>query len=391
MSSRIILSFDPGSSLTKVVYQLDCGEGVKNKKHLLLMESNVLRVPLSKVKAHQRSSSVADSVIDRIWVQSAKEEECEVAAVGFLAQQFWSGAQYKELKYEAALYKVLASIGLIVHEHQLVQPIHVNLSCLLPYSEYGNREQLRFLLAQNLERFSFLDTPVEARLELWQCFPESFGMLQLSQSQGSISSGQHVMLMFGHRNTSCLVYERGMLVEQSSMSTELGFYQLVEAIAQRASIQDEALLMQVLYKLEVLEKPINPQEPLIQCLCQSRDAGNQGTEARLIAKAINECVEEYWHLIKNWLTAQLPLNVEKVVIAGGAARYLQKRLHDYFSHVSDYWGEEHIPKIQKGLGFKQFGLDDVNSEALSIRMMDIYGVHHYVSQVQLANNISRKE
>ncbi|NEP76309.1 MAG: hypothetical protein F6K29_33120, partial [Okeania sp. SIO2G5] len=111
----------------------------------------------------------------------------------------------------------------------------------------------------------------------------------------------------------------------------------------------------------------------------------------LLANAINDCIEEYWHLIKGWLTSQLPLNIEQVVIAGGAARYLQKRLHQHFSDVSVYWGEEHIPKIQKGLGFKPFGLDEVNSEALSIRMMDIYGVHRYASTSPLMNNFLSKD
>ena len=377
MATRIILSFDPGSSLTKVIYQIDRGDGVGRKQYLQLMEPSVLKIPLTRVEVYQKAS-MSMPLADRLWVQSSCQDEYEVAAVGFLAQQLQlgSGERYQELKYEAALYKLLAVIGLIVIVHQLTQPVYVSVSCVLPYSEYGNREQLRSLLSQNMRSFQLLDTSIESILEHWECFPESFGMLHLAQAKRD-SPDQVVSLMFGHRNISCLVFCRGMLVEQSSQSTDLGFRQLVESVAQRASIQDRPLLMQVLYKLERLGKSISAEEPLIQRLCQSRDSTNRVTESHFIATAIEQCVEEYWCLVRSWLSSQVPLNIDQVVIAGGAAYYLQRYLGQHFSSTPQYWGEEHLSKLPKTLGFKAIGLDSdgVNSEAFAVRLMDIYGIH----------------
>ncbi|MEM9215677.1 MAG: ParM/StbA family protein [Cyanobacteria bacterium P01_F01_bin.150] len=390
MSVRIILSFDPGSSLTKVIYQIDRGDGVGKKQYLRLMEPSVLKIPLTRVEVHQKTSVLSMPLADRLWVQSRCQDEYEVAAVGFLAQQLQlgSGERYQELKYEVALYKLLAVIGLIVKTHQLPQPVYLSVSCVLPYSEYGNREQLRALLSQNMRSFQLLDASIEGILEHWQCFPESFGMLHLSQAK-SDAPEQVVSLMFGHRNISCLVFHRGMLVEQCSQSTDLGFRQLVESVAQRASIQDRPLLMQVLYKLERLGKLIRVDEPLIQRLCQSRDPSNRATEARLISTAIEQCVEEYWCLVRSWLSSQMPLNIDQVVIAGGAAYYLQRHLREHFSTTPQYWAEEHLGKIPKILGFKVLGLasDDVNSEALAVRLMDIYGIHQLAMSRRLSNRL----
>lgn len=387
VKTKIFLSFDPGSSLTKAIYQLDRGDGVEKKKHLLLMEPHVLSVPLSKVKAHQKTA-VAGPLGDRLWVQSQHQSEYEVAAVGFLAQQFMLGAggRYQELKYEVALYKLLAVIGLIVETHQLAQPVHLSVSCVLPYGEYGNREQLGALLSQNVRQFQFLETPIEAILDYWHCSPESFGFLNLAQGKKSQAQEHVVALMLGHRNTSCLVFRRGMLVPQASQSTDLGFRQLVESVAQRASIQDQSLLMQVLYKLERLGKPINAEEPLIQRLCQSRDPKNRSTEARLIANAITECIEEYWSLVSSWLSSQVPLTMDQVLIAGGVSHYLQPRLREYFWSITQYWGEDYLTKIPKRLGFKALGLDSdvVNCEAFTVRLMDIYGIHSWAMEQQSA-------
>ena len=389
--TKIFLSLDPGSSLTKVIYQLDKGSGLESKQYLLLMEPHVVSVPLSRVKAHQKANAVSGPLLDRLWVQCNRQDEYQVAAVGFLAQQLTlgSGGRYHELKYEVALYKFLAVIGLIVETHQLAQPVHLNVSCVLPYGEYGNCEQLGSLLSQSVRYFQLLDTPIEAIVDSWNCSPESFGLLHLAQEK-KVQREQTVALMFGHRNTSCVVFRRGMLVPQASQSTDLGFRQLVESVSQRASIQDQHLLMQILYKLERLGKAINPDEPLVQRLCQSRDVRNRATEARLISSAMVDCIEEYWCLVRGWLSSQTPLNMDQVVIAGGAAHYLQPRLQEYFSKTPQYWGEEHLSKIPKTLGFKALGLDsdEVNREAFAVRLMDIYGIHRLALSTQQLTNLS---
>ncbi len=73
-----------------------------------------------------------------------------------------------------------------------------------------------------------------------------------------------VTLVFGYRNTSCLVFERGMLVEGDT--TNLGFYRLIEKIMSQTSGQNRHQLTQSIYQLG---NPFNPENSRVSSLYKS--------------------------------------------------------------------------------------------------------------------------
>ena len=107
--SDLTLTFDPGSSLSKVIYHLADG-----RPRLLLMEPEVIELSLSSIDAHLRTRGNLGITRpeDDVWLQCGDSQQCQV--VGYLARQFLAAVRMNEVKYERALYKVLAAVGAIV-------------------------------------------------------------------------------------------------------------------------------------------------------------------------------------------------------------------------------------------------------------------------------------
>ncbi|OUC13277.1 MAG: hypothetical protein B0A82_18080 [Alkalinema sp. CACIAM 70d] len=364
--SDLTLTFDPGSSLSKVIYHLR-----DRTPRLLLMEPEVIQLSIRSIEAHRvtrGSLSVARSK-DDAWLQCGAGEQCQV--IGYLARQFLATVRMNEVKYERALYKVLAAVGTIAQETNLPKKFSIALSALLPYGEYQDAQRFHQLLKQHLKHYSFRGERLQAKLETFECRPEGGGLAMARVTQNGAEWFQQqtlAVLMFGHRNTSLLLFERGKLAIGNT--TDLGFHQLVDKVLNRTSGQSADSLTSAIYSIGNQIVPDNPQ---LQHLVKTRSPTEQELEREQIVTAILTAREEYWSRLQDWLDTMLP-NVTEVIISGGAALYLHDELENYFNRTPTYWGTDLQRRLQDLLGL-DYRSSRSDAEALSFRLIDVFGMY----------------
>jgi hypothetical protein len=370
----LTLTFDPGSSLTKVIYHLN-----KNSQpQLLVMEPEVIELSLQSIQMHIKTKGKISDIQpeDDAWVQCRSSQQCQV--VGFLARQFLADVPMHELKYEKALFKVLAAVGAIAQKTNLPTQFSVAISALLPYNEYQNSDRFQQLLTQKLKNYKFRGQRLQVKLELFECRPEGGGLAMARVSDNGASWFQCqtlAVLMFGHRNTSLLLFERGKLAVGNT--TDLGFYQLIEKVISRTSGQNKNALTHAIYSIGA---DINVNNSLIHSLVKTRLPSEQKREREQIVQAILTAREEYWSRLQEWLVSILP-PVSEVILSGGAALYLQDELQEYFDYTSIYWGVDLQRHLQELLNL-DYRSHLPNTEELSFRLIDAFGMYReFVAQL----------
>jgi hypothetical protein len=364
--SDLTLTFDPGSSLSKVIYCLSDG-----KPQLLLMEPEVIELSLDSITTYlkTRGSIGITRSEDDAWLQCSNGQQCQV--VGFLARQFLATVRMNEVKYERALYKVLAAVGAIAQQASLPRKFSVAISALLPYSEYQNAQRLQQLLKQHLKNYSFRGERFQVKLEAFECRPEGGGLAMAKVMQNGAEWFQKqtlAVLMFGHRNTSLLLFERGRLAIGNT--TDLGFHQLVDKVLHRTSGQSADSLTSAIYDIGNEITPTNAQ---VQYLVKTRSPSEQKLEREQIVTAILTAREEYWSRVQDWLDTVLP-NATEVIISGGAALYLHDELEGYFNQTPIYWGADLQRQLQELLEL-DYRSNRPDAEALSFRLIDAFGMY----------------
>jgi hypothetical protein len=363
----LILTFDPGSSLSKVIYQT----AIDTKSRLLLMEPEVIELSPKSIHTYLKTRGSMSLVRpeDDAWVQCSGSEKCQI--VGFLAQEFLGAVKMKELKYENALYKILAAVGAIAQKTNLPKKFNLGISALLPYSEYQNAQRLEQLLKQRLKSFWFRGERLQVKLEDFECRPEGGGLAMARVLQNGADWFTHqilAVLMFGHRNTSILIFERGKLAFGNT--TDLGFYQLVDKVLGRTSGQNSRNLTTAIYGIG---SEITPDNRLIDTLLKTKAQREQQLERKQIADAILTAREEYWARLKDWLDTVLPKATE-IILSGGAAMYLHDELEAYFDWTPTYWGIDLQTRLQQWLELDyRSSLPD--KDALSFRLVDAFGMY----------------
>ena len=362
----ITLTFDPGSSLSKVIYHL-----LDGRPRLLLMEPEVIELSMSSIDAHlkTRGNLAITRPEDDVWLQCGTSDQCQV--VGYLARQFLAAVRMNEVKYERALYKVLAAVGAIAQQTDLPRKFSVAISALLPYSEYQNAQRLQQLLKQHLKNYSFRGERFQIKLEAFECRPEGGGLAMARVMQNGPEWFQQqtlAVLMFGHRNTSLLLFERGKLAIGNT--TNLGFHQLVDKVLQRTSGQSADSLTSAIY---IIGNQLVADNAQVQQLVKTRSPTEQKLEREQIITAILTAREEYWSRLQDWLDTVLP-NVTEVIISGGAALYLHDELETYFSRTPTYWGTDLQRRLQELLGL-DYRSNRPDAEALSFRLVDAFGMY----------------
>ena len=174
--------------------------------------------------------------------------------------------------------------------------------------------------------------------------------------------------MFGHRNTSLLLFERGKLAIGNT--TDLGFHQLVDKVLNRTSGQSADSLTSAIYSIG---NQIAPDHTQLQHLVKTRSPTEQKLEREQIVTAILTAREEYWSRLQDWLDTMLP-NVTEVIISGGAALYLRDELEAYFNRTPTYWGTDLQRRLQDLLGL-DYRSNRSDAEALSFRLIDAFGMY----------------
>lgn len=303
-----------------------------------------------------------------------RKKNDSIVAVGLLARDLKAQYRMDALKYEGAIYKVLAIVGAIAQKHNLPSTLTANIGVLLPWGEYRSRQWLTELLSKALKSFYFRGQHLKVEVKHISCLPEGFGGLQLrvsEQGESWLQNRKVAVLMFGHRNTSYLWLERGGLRE--GKTTELGFHQLIQKIVERTPGQyDVDFLTSIVYRLG---KNIIPENKLLHTLLQSTQDKNRNREIVQITRVIRSARQEYWSLLKNWLDSVIPSSVHEVICLGGVAQYLRPEIEQQFAWTSLYWADEIIPQIKK----LHLPVPLDQQQDLAYRLVDVYGYSNYMS------------
>ncbi|MEA5625167.1 ParM/StbA family protein [Nostoc sp. UHCC 0251] len=369
--SNLIVSFDPGASLTKIVYELV----TEGKPCLMTMEPEMLKLPQSSIDAYMSSRKGLESPkpVDEAWVSSPADGDTQCTVVGFLARQFSASARLDKLKYETSIHKALAVIGAIAQHNKLPNRFSLSLTSLLPYGEYQNRQAFEQQLQAALKDFRFRGQRLRVKLERFECLPEGAGLAMIRQRQNGkewFNAQTIAVLMFGHRNTSLLLFERGKMT--AGYTNGLGFHQMVKRVIERTSGQDATALTSAIY---AAGSDITTDNQAIRTLVKSREPKNLDYELQMIVNAIATAKAEYWSRLYDWLESTLPA-VNEVILSGGAALYLEQELQECFQEISTYWGADLQQQVQEV--FKDKSNDYCHTfreqEALSFRLIDAFGL-----------------
>lgn len=361
----LLIGCDSGASLTKALYL--CQD---KKIQLLTMEPEVITLPCSSVKSYREGRIGAVNPEDDAWVQCSKKDSiCHV--VGFLARNFNAFSRLDLLKYEQALYKIMAVVGAIWEKSLFPKNFSVGITAMLPANEYVNREQLFEQLKKRLKNYYFRDRHLKADLVRFDCLPEGGGIaLARMNALGFdwFTRKTLVVLMFGHRDTSCLVFQRGVM--KLGETALLGFYQLVDKVIGRTSGQSRNSLTKAIYEIG---EDINAENEILRTLIKSEKASNVELEAKQLASAIKAARKEYWVLLQNWIDATLPEQLHELVITGGSAQYLRREIFDHLEWANPHWNTELQVEIKKALNLESSFGSAVEANALSYRLIDVYG------------------
>ena len=405
----LYLGIDCGGSQTKIVYQLSGAES----PGYLLMSPLVEEIKPEKIASYlDRKSSLGSPAPEREAYLKWQER---VFVVGDLAREFDPEDRTSEQKYENALYKVAAAIGVIVERLKLrlgKKKLEVHLGVLIPWNEYNDRsifeEQLRKILAG----FEFRGVSICCSIGSILVRPEGGGVAATYIRQNGIDwlhDKKVAVLMFGHRNVTALSFDRGKLTGDSPL---LGFSNFLDAVIERKSVDRELLSNAVMDTIARAYKDTHPETEADNCypewgqyspikgLAKAKDVELKEQECKLIVDAIAVATKEYWEKIEKWLGKTIPSAVDIVIISGGAGEFLQPDLERYFNaaHVLDgrayfykrtgeygakdydlpmpklLWGAEIVKLVREKFKISK----DKDDHNLAIRLADCYGLFDYL-------------
>jgi hypothetical protein len=361
---RLRISYDQGSSLVKAFYQINQRVGV------MAMEPEILYLPMTSIQSYKEGATALNASFPEndAWLSYKKRaEHCYV--LGHLAKQFHGSPKLDQLKFEQGTAKLMAIIGAIIQREGLDSEIEVEISALLPFGEYANRQQLIDQFSREAKNYYFREQKINVSTEGFACYPEGGGFVTgiiREKSKQWLAQRRIVVLMCGHRNTSLLVFEKGMLSD-ASQTTDLGFIRLVEGVIKKTALDSAESLTKAIYKVG---PDIDPKNPDLRVLVRAYEAGNFETEAEQIAEAIQNSRQEYWALIRDWLRSNVPDEMDEMIIAGGAAYYLKGNLDRFLAWAEPSWHRGEIPPQLKS-AFADFP----DQDSLIVRFRDVCALH----------------
>ena len=382
-ASKLTLIFDPGTSLTKVLYKAGRNGSVKH----LTMDSHLLTVGVEIVGRLNKTSDFGKPE-DNAWLQT-DDSSCHL--VGRLAQEYRALTSIKSLKYESIVPKILALIGAIAIKEKLSHFIKLDLAILLPYGEFSNSLELEKELLESIGQFKFQGDEYQVELQQSGFFPEGAGIFSYGSQNKSpdlIQSETSAVLMFGYRNTSLLLFKNGTLSLDSSGSTDLGFYNFSDRIIKQTSGLTREAIQSAIYTRQ--EKVINHQTALgeeksvttlaVEDLVKARDSQRAKAEKSRIETAISNSRKEYWQLIAAWLDEVLPSqrHLDRLIHTGGTSGFFQQELQHYmskkYSKIEVSSTDEIERELLSVLDLSEAGLKKFQQQQLPLRFADAWGV-----------------
>ena len=348
----LLLVLDFGGSATKII-----GGLTGTERKAVVMNPEICEMPLESLQS-KSMSGVKGARQNRAWVGV----NGEYYAVGYLAKSYLATPQLKPLKASLAIPKILSACWAYSEPFKLGNRFNLSLACFLPPGEYEDNAEFKKELRSALSEFQTPDGTFKVSLKDFECKPEGSGvfMEHWRLEKETASNSLCVNLMFGYRNASALLVERGNVGK--FQTTDLGFIQMVESVQQKTSG----------YTIEKLTKAIalwdgNDDNCLMSVLRQDTKEA-KAIELDNLKARIQIAKIEYLSRLKNWLREVVPKDVEQIVISGGTADYLKPDLKEWAKTVSPvtlFWhGGVKLP-------------EDIQAVGLGNRMADVWVLWHY--------------
>ncbi|MEQ8467886.1 hypothetical protein [Coleofasciculus sp. E1-EBD-02] len=346
--TKIVLAADPGSSVSKFIYKIEGEPPIA----LAMSPEVAMGVSVESVEAMKKLSIGEGSPTTDAWLQ-IPSDSAEAVIVGHLARtQYQGDARLDLLKYEVIIPKFLAAIGVIVQRHNLGGRLSVSFSCLLPFGEYANKNDLKSQLSEALSNFNFRGQQLKVKLDDFICFPEGGGLVTYQMGKiRDFESSLIPVVMLGHRNSSLLLFDKGQINLKGSVTTENGFINLMKLVCTFTSGKSPSNeLAEAIY-----QAGDSPQLENIAHLIRSQGEDNARKEGESIIKAIDTARAEHWRSLKNWLDKILPSTYSQCLLVGGVAQYFRKELEEYFDGKAQYSDrmisqiKEVFPDLDQGL------------------------------------------
>ena len=353
------LVIDFGASGTKAF--ITDGKFVK----LLFMMPEVADVPKTSIEMFEADNFNSQSELpeNRAWV--CLGQTCK--AVGFLAEnRFRASTSLTVPKFELAFFKTLSLLWVVKEKLGLSFEFSIDLSLLLPPSEYNDRSKLEDMLSGAASAFETPSGMMSVNFSNFECKPEGAGVLMYLQSQPRLKLSQRTatLVMIGYRNASLISVRSGSVLDK--VSTDLGMNYLINVIKNHVSIYIPlSVLLSVIERagVNILEREDESSEeqgeifqvlsPLVSTSTIKEVREVQLSEIRdVIAAARNE----YASALYSWMNPLIPFNNDLMIFCGGTAHYLSAELRRFsdlkgFEFLQDDFLK--IPNKIDSLGLKE--------------------------------------
>ncbi len=413
---KLALSVDCGGSLTRMLYRL-----VTPSKEVVL-DSGYFSPLIEEITQEK----LDDYFELKGWAGiTTPDKEAyinvgeKVYVLGDFAKEFDPEDRIFEKKYEYALYKVLAAIGIVFQKNQLKQKkaVSVYVSVLLPWDEYNDRRRFKENLVRLLSNFQFRGQTikVKATTDTIVVRPEGGGIAAgyiLKKGADFFKDKNIGVAMFGHRNLTALYFEDGRLIRGSS--PKLGFTWLLDRIIETTSgLSREQLLFAISKVVRQLEgsertdklyeiseenyysngqktyyaKSVFPQwkdYKEIQSLATARAPEIRDMEITDLCNSIDRASSEYREKVRKWWKKVFPSETtDYLLYSGGSIDFFREDLEDYcncYPLGSPYYYEKKSCYL---VARKEYGIPPsiLSSSTPYIRIESDYFLCEAVSQV----------
>ena len=391
MTSLVTLAVDPGTSLTKCIYQVDGGA-----PQLLALPPEAVKLPRGLEDTLQeqcRDSNLygKTNASELIWY--APDKEGDLYAVGALACHYQQEVDIKRLKYESAEIKILGIIGAIAQQESLSR-FTIHIAMLLPFGEYRDGDKLHHRLKEKLSRSFYWHgrTRIRAKLGNWSCYPEGSGrMLAYMEEIGAEEFNRRnvVVLMLGHRNASILKMLQGRDSGESESSDRYGFYRFIDHILEsKSGYSSEDFMGAITAETSTTRLGDLPTEYRIDAEkvahLRNRYQSNIEQESQDIDAAIASARLRYTQSLEDWIERKTyGEKIDKILFCGGACLFFKEELEKF--NVSEFAadiagvGGDNIDSNNdsvQSLG-QALDLNESQLQSIGYRLVDVFALFNY--------------
>lgn len=360
----LTMCYDPGTSLTKILYEEQSLPDDSRRLKYLTMLPELLSLSTTSRKKLPTHSGLGRPQ-DNAWVQLSEDGDCY--AVGRTAINHRATVSVKPLKHTILIPKLLAAVGAIAEIEELGNEFPLDLALLIPYGELGNEAKIEQELVESLSCFYFREQQMKVKLETLNCTSEGTGcVLDYIRRQGIQDFREKTIafLMLGYRNTSLLLFRSGTLDKKASSTTELGFFNFIDEFRSLIPSKSREQIQSALWNRK------DESSVFVDLSEQVRMDPDE------ISASFRSALSDYWGLLESWMREVLPpvQQLDFLIGCGGTAHFLSSRLEKFMGDKFSLF-DESSRDLLSALKFNLKQLKQFEKQKLSARFVDCWGFY----------------